>query len=165
MTTTSCEDFVARLSGPGAGDDAELAAHLASCEGCRKAERAVRALERTAQSASPETLAHFATRVRAAHLRAVDRRARHAPLRTGLVAGLSAVGAAAAVGLVLQLAFPAPGPAPVTAEELATALPVAEHARAAEDDLFGIEEGIAYGDETLVDLFAEADDDLDDFDT
>ncbi|HEY3446158.1 MAG TPA: hypothetical protein VGK67_07325 [Myxococcales bacterium] len=175
MTTSSCEDFVARLSGADAAQDSELQAHLSACEGCRGAARAVQALQRTAPSPSAETLGHFATRVRAAHLRSVDRQAQRAPLRTGLFAGLSAVGAAAAVGLVLQLAFPAPGPAPVGADEASVALvepagPAPEPAlasTAADDDLFGIDEGArTYGDEALLDLFAAADDDaLDDFDT
>ncbi len=173
MTTAACEDFVARLSGPDAGSDPELQAHLASCAGCRRAALAVRALQRSAQSPSAETLAHFATRVRAAHLRASDSQARRAPLRTGLVAGLSAVGAAAAVGLVLQLAFPAPGPAPVEVAELeprpsAAAAPADEPALAlaAADDLFAVDADAAYDDEAVLDLFAAADDDLfDDLDS
>ncbi|MBI5546278.1 MAG: hypothetical protein HY901_20520 [Deltaproteobacteria bacterium] len=110
MAATRCEDVVARLTGPHAREDEEVRAHLEACASCRSLAETMRALEQTAQSPSPERLGHFATRVRAAHLRRQDERQRKAPLRTGLLAGAFTTAAAAAVVLALELAFPRPSP-------------------------------------------------------
>ncbi|MGC4121269.1 MAG: hypothetical protein QM765_43165 [Myxococcales bacterium] len=135
----------------------------------------MKALQATAQSPSSETLGHFATRVRAAHLRSTEQKARQAPLRTGLFAGLTAVGAAAAVGLVLQVAFPSTGPAPMGPGEavgfVEPSAPAPEPSQVAQadnpdDDLFGAEAANTLDDEALLDLFAVAEDDsFDDFDS
>lgn len=148
--TARCEDVVVRLSEPSGREDAEVRAHLEACADCRAAARVVEALERTAQSPSPQVLGHFATRVKAAHLRAQDAEHKRAPVRTGLIAGLSAVGAAAALALVLEAAFPATprgGPAPEPAA-------VAEIAHDEEEDF-----GEGASDLLAEELYAAADED------
>ena len=155
--TADCQDIVARLSEPGGQDDPAVREHLASCQGCREAARAVEALARTAQSPSPEVLGHFATRVKAAHLREQDRRQRGAPVRTGLLAGAFAVAGAAAVALLLQFAFPEhshPVPVEPTPNQVAAVEPQPAPPAAVE----GADEWANASDEVTADLLADADD-------
>jgi uncharacterized protein YfaQ (DUF2300 family) len=155
--TADCKDIVARLSEPDGKSDSEVQAHLTTCGGCREALVALKALAATAQTPSPEVLGHFATRVRAAHLRAQESRQRSAPMRTGLLAGLSAVAGAAAVAFLLQFAFPthhAPTTEPGPPEIVVAAEPSQVNpATAAVDD-----EWAAASDELSTEMVAGADD-------
>lgn len=99
---TTCTEFVARLASPGAEQDQELTAHLSSCAECRALAKTAGALASTAQTPSPERLAHFATRTRASLLQQKERSQRLSPL----LAGAFAVAGAAAVALVLDVAMP-----------------------------------------------------------
>lgn len=103
-----CQEAIARLSEPGGADDASVLAHLEGCPECRGIAMSFAALTSTAQSPSPLRLDHFASRVRAAHMRRHDAARRRSPLHTGLLAAACGAAGAAAVALLFGIGVPAP---------------------------------------------------------
>jgi len=160
MTATSCEEVVVTLSEPGALDQPAIRAHLESCAGCRQTATTIAALVHTARSASAHALANLPARVLAARARTLERSSRRLSWRTGVLGGLSAAGAAAAVALVLHFASPSQ-PVPSVPPQIAAAAGSAQ--TAADEDLLDFDEDArGLSDDALVDLVAFADDDLDD---
>lgn len=101
-----CRSALEQLAEPGGLADPETTAHLAACSDCRRARKALAMLQATREEPDPRTLAGFAMRVRAKHVQKDERTRRVAPLRAALLAGALAAAGAAAVGLLLDRAFP-----------------------------------------------------------
>ena len=162
MMAGNCQEMVALMSEPGGTAQPQVRAHLEACPACREVAATLEALYSTAQSPSAETLGHFATRVRGAHLRRHQETERKAPARIGLFAGLCAAAGAAAVALVLQLGHPTARRVDTPGSDPSSAAEVYSETGNEADQLVADFESVAYGDDAaLASMMMDEEEDAD----